>query len=67
VTFASYLVERLEADLLQWQRAAQTLPMRDLIAQRDELRDKCPEAIGVKPEALILRVLNREIRRREGA
>jgi hypothetical protein len=51
--------------MTRWGKAVETLPDHDLVEQRDALREVCVDVIGAKPEAIVLKVLNAELRRRE--
>jgi hypothetical protein len=65
MSLSSYMVDRIHDLQQQWARAIQTLPERDLIEQRDRLREIAVDTIGVhQAEALVLRLLNAEMRRR---
>lgn len=60
-----HLVEHLEGLLTRWAGAVETSPTREPFEQRDVLRADYMEPLGIVPEALVLKVLDEEIRRRE--
>jgi hypothetical protein len=65
MSLSSHMVDRLHELQAQWARAVQTLPERDLLEQRDRLREIAVDTIGVhQAEAMVLRLLNAEMRRR---
>lgn len=67
MSLASYMVSHLHGVQKQWARAIITLPEHDLVEQRDRLREIAVDTIGIhQAEAMVLRLLNSELRRRHG-
>ena len=67
MSLSTYLVDHLHGLEKQWALAVKSLPERDLIEQRNILREKAVDTIGRhQGEALVLRILNAEIERRHG-
>lgn len=62
-TLSGHFVEHIEGLVKRMARAAEALPTPDLVAQRDDLRASCKEPAS--PEALVLKMLSAEMRRRE--
>lgn len=66
MSLSSYLVSHLHKLEEQWARAIKTLPDDYLTEERDVLRERAVDTIGLhQAEALVLRLLNNEIRRRQ--
>lgn len=67
MSLTSYLVDHLHGLEKQWALAVKSLPERELVEQRNALREKAVDTIGKhQSEAMVLRILNAEIERRHG-
>ncbi|MGV8954682.1 MAG: hypothetical protein ACOH2M_26530 [Cypionkella sp.] len=68
MSLSSHLVEHLHNLEKQWEVSVRSLPERHLVEQRNILREKAVDIIGGRhlSEALVLRLLNAEIERRNG-
>ena len=67
MSLTSYLVDHLHGLERQWTLAVKSLPERELVEQRNALREKAVDAAGKhQSEAMVLRILNAEIERRHG-
>ena len=67
MSLTSYLVEHLRGLEKQWAVAVKSLPERELVEQRNALREKAADTIGThQSEAVVLGILNAEIERRHG-
>jgi hypothetical protein len=67
MSLSSYLVHYLRDLEGRWADSVRSLPERDLVEQRNELREIAVETLGKHlSEAFVLRILNAEISRRHG-